>query len=64
MLCRTPVACLDFLQLEADLPPKGPDDQGDDEHVQDEEKGFFDAPRHLITSDGGADLNVHVPGRP
>ena len=57
------MAFLHFSQLEVDLPPKGPDDQGHDQDVEDQEEGLFDAPRHTITSDGWTDFDVHVAGR-
>jgi len=61
MFCCALVPCFDLIEFQPDLPAKSPDDQGDDQYVNDQQEGFFDAPRHVITSNRGPDFDVDIP---
>jgi hypothetical protein len=56
--------CFDLIEFQPDLLAKGPDDQSDNQEVDDQQQGLFDAPRHAITSNRGSNFDVDVPCRP
>jgi len=61
VFCCALVPCFDLIEFQPDLLAQGPDDQGDDQDVDDQQEGLFDAPRHAITSNRGSDFDVDVP---
>ena len=61
VFCGSLMPCFDLIEFQSDLLPKGPNDQGNNQDVDDQQEGLFDAPRHAITSNRGPDFNVHVP---
>ena len=61
VFCCTLMPRFDLIEFQPDLPAKGPDDQGDNQEVDDQQQGLFDAPRHAITSNRGSDFDVDVP---